>query len=233
MNTPVDGRTSRVRVVAIEDDPRYRESLETLFRYSPDFTLVRSFGSPELALAEFERTRRRQEPPGFDLVLMDLELPGMSGVETTRRIKEMYPEMRVVALTVYEERGTILTAICAGADGYLLKRTPADRLVHQLRSVLAGGSPLSASVARTVLDFIRRQEENDRAAATDLSRPRLTPREEQVLAGLVEGMSYKQVARHLGISIDTVRFHIRNVYGKLQVRSVAQAVSHALRDGLV
>lgn len=233
MNTPAAHGTDRVRVVAIEDDPRYRESLETLLRYSPDFMLVRSFGSPGPVMADLDRARRRQEPPGFDLVLMDLGLPGMSGVDATRRIKELYPEIRVVALTVYEERGMILEAICAGADGYLLKHTPADRLVLQLRSVLAGGAALSASVARTVLDFVRRREGDAPASSADPSRPRLTPREEEVLACLVEGMSYKQVARHLGISIDTVRFHIRHVYGKLQVRSVAQAVSHALRDGLV
>jgi DNA-binding NarL/FixJ family response regulator len=222
----------KIRVVAIEDDSRYRASLEALFRHSPPFQFVRSFASPQPVLRGLEQATRRGRPAGFDLVLMDLQLPGMSGVEATRRIKELCPALRVVALTVYEGRSTILEAICAGVDGYLLKRTPAERLVGQLRSVLAGGAPLSPSVARSVLEFVRRREA-DRDGAALAGDPHLTPREQEVLACLVTGMSYKQVARDLDISLDTVRFHIRNVYGKLQVRNVAQAVSRALREGLV
>ena len=222
----------KVRVVAVEDDSRYRSSLETLLRHSPPFRFVRAFASPEPVVRGLEQASREGRPADFDLVLMDLQLPGMSGVEATRRIKEICPDMRVVALTVYEGRSTILEAICAGVDGYLLKRTPADRLVGQLRTVLAGGAPLSPSVARSVLEFVRRRD-TDRAGPAPADNPRLTPREEEVLGCLVTGMSYKQVAAHLEISLDTVRFHIRNVYGKLQVRNVAQAVSRALREGLV
>jgi len=221
-----------IRVVAIEDDPRYRASLETLLRHAPPFRFVRAFASPEPVLRTLEAASRQGRPPDFDLALMDLQLPGMSGVEAMRRIKELFPDVRVVALTVYESRSAILEAICAGADGYLLKRMPAGRLVEQLRSVLAGGAPLSPGVARTVLEFVRRDDSRKRRVA-GLHDPHLTPREEEVLSCLVTGMSYKQVARHLDISLDTVRFHIRNVYGKLQVRNVAQAVSRALRDGLV
>lgn len=222
----------RIRVVAIEDDARYRASLETLLRHAPPFRFVRAFASPEPVLRSLRTASREGRPAGFDLALMDLQLPEMSGVEATRRIKELFPHLRVVALTVYESRSAILEAICAGADGYLLKRTPAGRLVEQLRTVLAGGAPLSPGVARTVLEFVRR-EDSRQGPASGLDEPHLTPREEDVLSCLVTGMSYKQVARHLDISLDTVRFHIRNVYGKLQVRNVAQAVSRALRDGLV
>jgi DNA-binding NarL/FixJ family response regulator len=140
----------------------------------------------------------------------------------------------VVALTVFEDRASIIEAICAGADGYLLKRTPADDLLVQLRAVLAGGSPLSAGVAKTVLDVVRQVNERHSARSPATSETvELTDRELELLACLVHGMSYKAAARALGISIDTVRSHIRGVYGKLQVHSVAEAVSRALREGLV
>ena len=212
------------RVVTVEDDSRYRASLETLVRHSPEFELAGSYASPAEAL---DGLREGSRPP--DLVLMDLELPGMSGIECTRRVKALLPEVAVVMLTVFEDRARLVEAITAGADGYLLKRTPAAVLVEQLRSVMAGGSPLSAGVARTVLDIIRQiGPRGDEPARIDL-----TPRERDVLSCLVQGMSYKAVARDLDISIDTVRSHIRAVYRKLQVNNVAEAVGRALKEGLV
>jgi DNA-binding NarL/FixJ family response regulator len=213
-----------IRVATVEDDPRYRASLETLVRHADEFELVGSFGSPAEALASLEGAASWP-----DLVLMDLQLPGMSGVECTRRLKALHPEVAVVMLTVFEDRAHLVEAITAGADGYLLKRTPAGQLLEQLRSVMAGGSPLSAGVARTVLEIVRQIGiGSDPATAVDL-----TPREREVLSCLVQGMSYKAVARGLGISIDTVRSHIRAVYRKLQVNNVAEAVGRALREGLV
>jgi DNA-binding NarL/FixJ family response regulator len=221
------------RVVAVEDDSRYRSSLEVLLRHSADFVLEESFAAPAAALERLALSARRTgSPPEWDLVLMDLDMPGMSGVECTRRIKAALPGVPVVILTVFEDRANILAAICAGADGYLLKRTPADSLLLQLRAVLAGGSPLSAGVAKTVLDVVRHVNAPTGTSAT-LGAVELTEREREVLACLVRGMSYKAVARSLGISVDTVRSHIRGVYGKLQVHSVAAAVSRALREGLV
>jgi DNA-binding NarL/FixJ family response regulator len=216
--------------VAVEDDSRYRSSLEVLLRHSADFVLEESFAQPAAALERLALSARRTgSPPEWDLVLMDLDMPGMSGVECTRRIKAALPGVPVVVLTVFEDRANILAAICAGADGYLLKRTPADSLLLQLRLVLAGGSPLSAGVAKTLLDVVRQVNGTLATSGT----VELTEREREVLACLVRGMSYKAVARSLGISVDTVRSHIRGVYGKLQVHSVAAAVSRALREGLV
>jgi DNA-binding NarL/FixJ family response regulator len=167
-------------------------------------------------------------------VLMDLEMPGMNGVECTRRIKALLPDVAVVVLTVFEDRDTIVEAISAGADGYLLKRTPANQLVQQLRDVMAGGSPLSAGVARTVLELVRQLNRPRPSRAVQGARAvDLTPREAEVLGCLVQGMSYKATAAALGISIDTVRTHIRAIYGKLQVRNVADAVRRALREKLV
>jgi DNA-binding NarL/FixJ family response regulator len=216
--------------MAVEDDSRYRSSLEVLLRHSADFVLEESFAAPAAALERLALSSTGTgSPPEWDLVLMDLDMPGMSGVECTRRIKAALPGVPVVVLTVFEDRANILAAICAGADGYLLKRTPADSLLLQLRLVLAGGSPLSAGVAKTVLDVVRQVNGTLATSGT----VELTEREREVLACLVRGMSYKAVARSLGISVDTVRSHIRGVYGKLQVHSVAAAVSRALREGLV
>ena len=229
--------TQQVHVVAIEDDDRYRAGLEALLDASTEFTLARSFASPVHALHELEEAIDGGAPPTWELVLMDLGLPGMSGIECTRRIKAVLPGVRIVVVTVFEDRPTILEAICAGADGYLLKCTSADALLAQLRSVVAGGSPLSAGVARTVLDVVRLgaagRLQRDPPAAGAAPSLDLTAREHDVLSCLVDGMSYKACARHLAISIDTVRSHVRAIYGKLQVHSVAEAVSRALREKLL
>lgn len=219
-----------IRVATIEDDARYRASLEALLRLSPGMELAGSFGSPAQALTALDRDGDRAD---WDVLLMDLELPGMSGIEATRRIKALLPGTSIVVLTVFEEPATVLEAICAGADGYLTKATPPEELLAQVRSVVGGGSPLTAGVAHTVLDLLRHVgsgRATARAAPGD--RLELSEREREVLRCLVEGMAYKQVADRLDISIDTVRTHIRHIYRKLQVHSVAEAVSRALREGL-
>ena len=224
--TPRDG----IPVLVIEDDARYRDSLSTLFAHAPGFRLVASHGSAVEALAALDATLASGIDADRALVLMDIDLPGMSGIEATRQIKRLRPALRVVALTVFDEPATILEAICAGADGYLLKKAPPGELLEQLGAVSAGGAPLTASVARTVLALVREPESGAApAAAVDVG---LTEREREVLRGLVQGLAYKQVADRLGISIDTVRTHIRAIYKKLQVHSVAEAVGRAIRERL-
>lgn len=225
---------SPTRVVTIEDDSRYRASLEVLLRHSEEFVLAGSFSSPAAALEIIHSSVSTGGAPAWDLVLMDLDMPGMSGVEGTRRLKALLPDVLVVVLTVFEDRISIVDAICAGADGYLLKRISADRLLEQLRGVIRGGSPLSAGVARTVLDVVR-QIEGQTAPGGGAGRDAmdLTEREREVLSCLVNGLSYKAAARSLDISVDTVRSHIRNIYRKLQVHSVGEAVGRALRNGLI
>ncbi len=141
----------------------------------------------------------------------------------------------MVVLTVFEEPATVLEAICAGADGYMLKRVPPDELLEQVRAVVAGGSPITAGVARTVLALLRRMGSEAPPARVPASPSRLTlsDREQEVLRGLVQGMAYKQVAERMQLSIDTVRSHVRSVYRKLQVHNVAEAVGRAIREGLV
>jgi DNA-binding NarL/FixJ family response regulator len=232
--------TSALGVVVIEDDVLYRASLSMLLSHAPGFRLHAAYASAEEAL---EALAWPEAAAGWDLALMDIDLPGISGVEATRRLKTRRPDGLVVVLTVFEEPGVILEAICAGADGYLLKRTAPEELLEQLRAVAGGGAPLTSGVARTVLQLVRepRESRDPRGAATGpgatagrgaAEAVRLTERERDVLRALVDGLAYKQVADRLGISIDTVRTHIRGIYGKLQVHSVAEAVVRAIREGL-
>jgi DNA-binding NarL/FixJ family response regulator len=218
--------TPRLRIVVVEDDARYRASLETLLGNSPGFALAASFGDAERALAWFAAAERS----AFDVVIMDVELPRMSGIEATAQLRARFPDAAVAMLTVFEEPTTILAAICAGASGYLLKRTSARELLVQLRSIADGGAPMTAGVARTVLELVRR---GGAAANASPNRLDLTDREQDVLRCLVRGRSYKQAADELAISLDTVRTHIRALYKKLQVHSVAAAVTRAIREGLV
>lgn len=230
-----------LRIATVEDDDRYRASLELLLGQGVGFEYGGGHASAGSLLEELESARRHGRDAGWDVLLVDIDLPGMSGIECIRRVKELAPELPVVVLTVFEDRATILRAICAGADGYLVKRTSGSALLEELSAVLAGGSPLSAGVARSVLDLVRlipilhRDEDlspdgSDRGGVDEAS---LTERELDVLRCLVQGMSYKRTGHTLDISIDTVRSHIRSIYRKLQVHSVAEAVGRALWKGLV
>jgi DNA-binding NarL/FixJ family response regulator len=225
---------STLRLVIVEDDPHYRGSLEELFTHSDGFTLSGSFAAPPPVLAEAELAMQKSDAPPWDVVLMDLEMPRMNGIEATRRLKTLAPGLKVVVLTVFEDPDVIMEAICAGADGYLLKKARARELLDAVRSVAEGGAPLTATVARKMLDVVRAL-----APAVPVrnqappSRLDLTEREQQVLRALVDGLSYKQTADALGISLGTVRSHVTAIYGKLQVHNVAEAVSRAMRRRLV
>jgi DNA-binding NarL/FixJ family response regulator len=215
-----------LRIVVVEDDPRFRASIDLLLSRAGGVAVAASFGNARAAL-DF----CAQQPPPCDLVLMDLELPEMSGVEATRAFKAAGATPLVVILTVFEDPATILEAICAGADGYLLKTTSAPELLRQLLSISSGGAPLSAGVASSVLDLLRRFGSSERTTAP--TRFDLSVREQEVLRGLVRGESYKGVAADLDVSLDTVRSHVKSIYRKLQVHSVAAAITRAIRDGLV
>jgi DNA-binding NarL/FixJ family response regulator len=220
-----------MRVAIVEDNPRYRESLEQLFRHTIGYSLAGSFGSAQTLLQRVDRTLQQSAELEWDAVLIDLDLPGMSGIEAIREIKRRKPALPVVVLTVFEEPRTILEAITAGADGYLLKRSSVAELIQKLRGVVEGSAPLTGGVARTILDLLRSQPESE--AQPSPSRLNLTEREQDILRGLVRGQSYAQIGESLGISLDTVRTHVRGVYSKLQVRRVSEAVARAIRDRLV
>jgi DNA-binding NarL/FixJ family response regulator len=213
-----------VQVVIVDDDPVYRKTLSLLFSGAPGFALAGTFASPPPAIAAAAAV----QAPGWDVAFMDVDMPEMDGIEGTRRLKDVLPELKVVMLTVFEDPSLIVQAICAGADGYLLKKSSDLDLLAQVELIQGGGAPLTGGVARTVLELFRQR-------ATDPRRPsiHLSPREEAVLRQLMAGRLYKEVAAELGISLDTVRTYVRGLYRKLQVRNVAAAVTKALREGLV
>jgi DNA-binding NarL/FixJ family response regulator len=207
-------------VAIIEDLREVREGLMALVNGTPGFRCSGGYRTVEDALRAIDRERP-------DVVLVDLGLPGMSGIEGIRILKERYPETPTVVLTVYDDEDEIFNALCAGASGYLLKNTPPARLLECLQEVVGGGAPMSPEVARRVVKLFREIRPPARASHN------LTPQETELLKLLVEGHNYKTAAAELGITTNTVSFHLRNIYAKLQVHSKSEAVAKALRDRLV
>jgi DNA-binding NarL/FixJ family response regulator len=209
-----------VDVMLIEDQREVREGLAMLINGSPGFRCVAAFRSMEEAL----RAIPEHSP---DVVLTDIGLPGMSGVEGIRILRERAPNIPVVALTVYDDDEDIFDALCAGACGYLLKNIPPARLLEGLKEVASGGAPMSPEIARRVLNLFREFRPPERASHT------LTAQETELLRLMVEGHSYKTASATLGISVSTVSFHLQNIYGKLQVHSKSEAVAKAIRERIV
>src|SRR2546425_10330745 len=193
----------------IEDQRDVREGLAVLINGSPGFRCVGAFRTMEDAL----RSLAGNLP---DVVLTDIGLPGMSGVEGTRILKERYPDLPIVALTVYDDDEDVFDALCAGASGYLLKNTPPARLLEGLKEVASGGAPMSPEVARRVINLFREFRPPDRSPS------RLTQQETELLKLIIEGHSYKTAAARLDISVSTVSFHLQNIYNKLQVHSKSE-----------
>ena len=217
--------TGVIAVAIIEDQREVREGVAVLINGTKGYRCTASYRSMEEALARIGANAPDAVLP--DAVLVDIGLPGMSGIEGIKRLKERFPNMTLLAFTVYDDDENIFDALCAGASGYLLKNTPPTRLLEGLREVVTGGAPMSPEVARKVIRLFREVRPPERA------NYQLTPQETEVLRLLVEGHHYKTAAAELGISINTVSFHLRNVYAKLQVHSKSEAVTKALRDKLV
>lgn len=204
----------------VEDRREVRESLAELIGGAPGFRCTGAFRSMEEALPAIAAREPR-------LALLDIGLPGMSGIEGARQLRERHPDLLVLALTVYDDDDNIFDALCAGASGYLLKDTPPARLLESLREVVAGGAPMSPAVARRVIALFRTVHPPERVDY------RLTPHETRLLRMLVEGHNYKTAAAELGVSVNTVSFHVKRVYEKLQVHSRSQAVAKALKGRVV
>lgn len=218
------------RIAIVEDDPRYRAGLELLFRAEPGFDVVETHPAAEPLLDRARQAQYSGRPSPWEVVLVDIELPGATGIETTRTLKGLYPDLQIVVVTSFEAPDRILEAILAGADGYIVKKADPQEIIDDVRAVLDGGSPMTPGVARAVMALLRRGDSGPPSTAPLVD---LTPRELDVLRALVRGLAYKHVATELELSIDTVRSHVRNLYRKLQVHSVAEAVSKALRERLV
>lgn len=209
----------KLNVAIIEDDSVVRETFADLIDRTPGLSCIGKFGNCESALAAFEK----QAP---HIVLMDIGLPGMSGIDGARKIKERFPFVDILMLTVYDDDEKIFNSICAGASGYVLKNAEPAELIRSIFEIQTG-APMTATIARRVLSFVRR------GAPLPSSVLNLTPREYDILQSLVEGLSYKKISDRLFISPFTVHSHIKRIYEKLQVHSRGEAVSKAMKQRLL
>jgi DNA-binding NarL/FixJ family response regulator len=200
-----------IQVALVEDDPEIRANLAHRVGRSPGFRLLRSYSDAESALADLPR----HSP---DVVLMDINLPGIDGIECVRQLKVKMPAVQFIMLTIYEDGNRLFKSLMAGASGYLLKRTPPDKLLVAIREAHEGGAPMTPEVARRVVQHFQQIPQ----PASELQR--LTPRETDVLEQLAKGFLYKEIEDNLGISTGTLRSYIANVYEKLHVHSRTEAV---------
>ena len=208
-----------IKVAIVEDQREIREGLGQLINATPGYRCTGIYASMEEALEKIPHNLP-------DLVLSDIGLPGMDGINGIRILKERYPQLLILMLTVYDDNERIFDAICAGACGYLLKKTPWPKLVEALKEAVDGGSPMSPEVARRVITLFRQIKPPKE------SQYELTPHETRLLRMLVEGHSYKTAAAELNVSVNTIKFHLRHIYDKLQVHTKSEAVAKALRHGL-
>jgi DNA-binding NarL/FixJ family response regulator len=208
-----------LKVAIIEDQLRFREALRAIVQGTEGFRCTASFRSMEEALDKIGH-----DLP--DVVLVDLGLPGMSGIEGIGHLKLKYPQLILLVHTIYEDDDRIFNALCAGASGYLLKRTPPARLLENLREAASGGAPMTPEIATRVVSLFR--EYRPRNRDYDLS-----PHELRLLKLLTQGHNYKTAAAELGVTKHTISFHLQKIYEKLQVHSKSEAVAKAFRNGLV
>ena len=211
-----------IRVAIFEDNKHLRETFELLLNNTDGFTCSGAWPDCRNIITNLEVYPS-------DIVLMDIEMPGMNGIEATKLVKQHFPKINILIQTVFFEDEYIFNAICAGASGYILKSTTPDGYIEALKDVQAGGSPMTPGIARRVLELFK----SNLQPANPEQDYDLTSQEKKVLKLLVEGKSYKLIAQELFVSVDTIKTHIRNIYAKLQVHSGTEAVSLALRDKLV
>jgi len=205
-----------ITVSIVEDNDKLRGTLARLLDRSDGFRCLSQYGYAEDALKDLPQVRP-------NVVLMDINLPGMNGVECVRQLKQLIPETQIMMLTVYEDTENIFNALAAGAGGYMLKRTSSKELLEAVQAVHSGGSPMTMHIARKVVQSFQR------SAASVQTTENLSEREQQVLDLLSQGLIYKEISEKLGISYETVHTYIRRIYEKLQVRTRTEAVAKFLR----
>ena len=214
--------SSAIRVAIVEDRPDIRDGLVQILNHANGYECVGAYGTMEDALAQLPSLTVKP-----NVVLLDIGLPGLSGLSGIRILHERQPQLLLLVLTVFDDDARIFQALCVGAAGYLLKKTPPDRLLESLREVVAGGAPMSPEVARRVVHLFRKFQ------APAQSTHELTPHETRILKLLVEGHNYKTAALELAVIVNTISFHVRHIYDKLQVHSKSEAVAKALKNNLI
>jgi DNA-binding NarL/FixJ family response regulator len=205
-----------IHIGIVEDDDQIRIGIQNFLNRQAGFTCEWGFNSVEDLLSRLNS----QSPP--NVLIMDLGLPGMSGIDGMKIIKEKYPEIDLIVFSVYNDSKKIFDSLCAGATGYLLKNTPLEEIKTSIDQLVKGGSPMSPQIARKVIEFFGGQKKEEAASPLSL-------KEKEIVVGLVDGLSYKLIADRLDISIETVRFHIKNIYRKLHVHGKAEVISKSLR----
>lgn len=204
-----------IRVIIVEDDKEIRESLSVFLDESEGIKFAGSFADGETALKNIPELLP-------DVILMDISLPGMNGIECVKKIREKDEEIDIIMLTVHKNDEMIFDSLCSGACGYLMKNTPPSEIIEAIKEVRNGGSPMSTEIARRIVTSFHAKKTID-----------FTSREHEVLGLLCKGLSYKSIADKLFVSIETVHFHIKNIYRKLHVNSKSQAVAKAIKEKLV
>ncbi len=213
---------ANIAVTIVEDHADLRNGLQLILNTTPGYSCVGSYESCEALLEALEEGDLEPQ-----VILMDIGLPGMSGIEGVRHVKALRPDTEILMLTIYEDDANVFQAVCAGAAGYLLKKAGPVEILQAIQQVVSGGVPMTPEIARKVLDMFRD------FAPKPVECEDLTPREKEVLKALVEGLDYKQIAQKYFISLDTVRNHLRHIYEKLHVHSKSEAVAKALKQRLV
>ena len=210
-----------IRVAIFEDNTQLREGLFDLVDVSEGFSCVGAFANCQHVLQNVDETRP-------DVILMDIEMPVVSGIDAVKMVKSKYPHVKILMETIFEDDDKIFQSICNGAEGYVLKNTPPEEILSSIREIYEGGAPMTPAVAMKVLRMFKSGLGTGTGDSFNLST-----REKEVLKCLVEGMSYKMIADHCFISIETVRGHIKNIYEKLHVHSKSEAVAKAIRGKIV
>lgn len=210
-----------IRIIIFDDNAVRRDGVRLLLDNSPGYICAGAFEDCSHVVENVAETNP-------DVVLMDIDMPGINGIEGVRLIKEQFPELPVMMQTVFDHDEKIFQSILAGASGYMLKKTPPVKLLEAIKEIYEGGAPMTPEIAVKVLKFFREKEEQKHQ-----NDPFLTDKEKEILSALVDGMSYKMVAAQQNISYHTVNFHIRNIYKKLHVNSMSEAVAKALREKIV
>jgi DNA-binding NarL/FixJ family response regulator len=212
-----------LKIALFDDNKNIRDSISLLLATTADIELVGSFPDCMDCIADIKSCLP-------DLVLMDIEMPGMTGIEAVRKIKQEFPNILIMMQTVFEDDDRVFDSICAGASGYILKNFLNTRLIDSIRELQYGGSPMSPSIARKVLNKMQAVVPGSMVPQTDY---KLSPREKDVLSLLVNGLSYKMIADKLDISYETVRSHMKKIYEKLHVASLTEAVAKAINQKIV